>query len=164
MSKLQQLVKDVKIEEPEYNSSRLISWSIDDNRLKVECAQDVFLEEYFYIEDDHEVTVSSLECTVNCTVIYTVLSSDVVLDDEALIAGGHITYNGITDLKAESSDPRFNEKSIDLRFDGRTFKSRSSTCNRHASSARDRNILRIMIVFKDTVNAVSFYLILIRCN
>lgn len=112
MSKLQQLVRDVKIEEPEYNSSRLISWSIEDDKLKVECAQDVFLEEYFYIEDDHEVTVSSLECTVNCTVIYTVLSSDVVLDDEALIAGGHITYNGITDLKAESSDPRFNEKAL----------------------------------------------------
>lgn len=110
MSRLQQLVKDVKIEEPEYNSSRLISWSIDDNKLKVECAQDVFLEEYFYIEDDHEVTVSSLECTINCTVIYTVLSSDVVLDDEALIAGGHITYNGITDLRAESSDSHYNEK------------------------------------------------------
>ena len=112
MSKLQQLVRDVKIEEQEYNSSRLISWSIEDDKLKVECAQDVFLEEYFYIEDDHEVTVSSLECTVNCTVIYTVLSSDVVLDNEALIAGGHITYNGITDLKAESSDPRFNEKAL----------------------------------------------------
>ena len=110
MSKLQQLVKDVRIEEPEYDSSRLISWSIEDDKLKVECAQDVFLEEYFYIEDDHEVTVSSLECTVNCTVIYTVLSSDVVLDDEALIARGHITYNGITDLRAESSDPRYNEK------------------------------------------------------
>ena len=112
MSKLQQLVKDVRIEEPEYDSSRLISWSIEDDKLKVECAQDVFLEEYFYIEDDHEVTVSSLECTVNCTVIYTVLSSDVVLDDEALIAGGHITYNGITDLRAESSDHRYNEKSL----------------------------------------------------
>lgn len=112
MSKLQQLVKDVRIEEPEYDSSRLISWSIEDDKLKVECAQDVFLEEYFYIEDDHEVTVSSLECTVNCTVIYTVLSSDVVLDDEALIAGGHITYNGITDLRAESSDPRYNEKAL----------------------------------------------------
>ena len=112
MSKLQQLVRDVKIEEPEYNSSRLISWSIEDDKLKVECAQDVFLEEYFCIEDDHEVTVSSLECTVNCTVIYTVLSSDVVLDDEALIAGGHITYNGITDLRAESSDPRYNEKAL----------------------------------------------------
>ena len=112
MSKLQQLVKDVRIEEPEYDSSRLISWSIEDDKLKVECAQDVFLEEYFYIEDDYEVTVSSLECTVNCTVIYTVLSSDVVLDDEALIAGGHITYNGITDLRAESSDPRYNEKAL----------------------------------------------------
>ena len=112
MSKLQQLVKDVRIEEPEYDSSRLISWSIEDDKLKVECAQNVFLEEYFYIEDDHEVTVSSLECTVNCTVIYTVLSSDVVLDDEALIAGGHITYNGITDLRAESSDPRYNEKAL----------------------------------------------------
>ena len=112
MSKLQQLVKDVRIEEPEYDSSRLISWSIEDDKLKVECAQDVFLEEYFYIEDDHEVTVSSLECTVNCTVIYTVLSSDVVLDDEALIAGGHITYNGITDLRAESSDHRYNEKAL----------------------------------------------------
>ena len=112
MSKLQQLVKDVRIEEPEYDSSRLISWSIEDDKLKVECAQDVFLEEYFYIEDDHEVTVSSLECTVNCTVIYTVLSSDVVLDDEALIAGGHITYNGITDLRAESSDARYNEKAL----------------------------------------------------
>lgn len=112
MSKLQQLVKDVRIEEPEYDSSRLISWSIEDDKLKVECAQDVFLEEYFYIEDDHEVTVSSLECTVNCTVIYTVLSSDVVLDDEALIGGGHITYNGITDLRAESSDSRYNEKAL----------------------------------------------------
>lgn len=112
MSKLQQLVKDVRIEEPEYDSSRLISWSIEDDKLKVECAQDVFLEEYFYIEDDYEVAVSSLECTVNCTVIYTVLSSDVVLDDEALIAGGHITYNGITDLKAESSDSCYNEKAL----------------------------------------------------
>ena len=112
MSKLQQLVKDVKIEEPEYNSSRLISWSIDDNKLKVECAQDVFLEEYFYIEDDHEVTVSSLEFTVNCTVIYTVLSSDFVLDDESMIDGGHITYNGIVDLRAESSDARYNEKAL----------------------------------------------------
>lgn len=111
MSKLQQLVRDVKIEEPEYNSSRLISWSIDDNKLKVECAQDVFLEEYFYFEDDHEVNVSELEFTVNCTVIYTVLSSDVILDDEVMISGGEIdSYNEIVDLKAESSDPRYNEK------------------------------------------------------
>ena len=113
MSKLQQLVKDVKIEEPEYNSSRLISWSIEDDKLKVECAQDVFLEEYFYIEDDHEVNVSVVEFTVNCTIIYTVLSSDVVLDDEAMINGGEIdSYNGITDLRAESSDPRYNEKAL----------------------------------------------------
>ena len=113
MSKLQQLVRDVKIEEPEYNSSRLISWSIDDNKLKVECAQDVFLEEYFYIDDDREVTISSLEFTVNCTVIYTVLSSDVVLDDEVMIGGGEIdSYNEIVDLKAESSDPRYNEKAL----------------------------------------------------
>lgn len=113
MSKLQQLVKDVKIEDPEYNSSRLISWSIDDNKLKVECAQDVFLEEYFYMEDDHEVNISSLEFTVNCTVIYTVLSSDVVLDDEVMIDGGEIdSYNEIVDLKAESSDPRYDEKAL----------------------------------------------------
>lgn len=113
MSKLQQLVKDVKIEEPEYNSSRLISWSIDDNKLKVECAQDVFLEEYFYMEDDHEVNISSLEFTVNCTVIYNVLSSDVVLDDEVMIDGGEIdSYNEIVDLKAESSDSRYNEKAL----------------------------------------------------
>ena len=113
MSKLQQLVKDVKIEEPEYNSSRLISWSIDDNKLKVECAQDVFLEEYFYIDDDHEVNVSEVEFTVNCTIIYTVLSSDVVLDDEVMINGGEIdSYNEIVDLKAESSDSRYNEKAL----------------------------------------------------
>lgn len=111
MSKLQQLVRDVKIEEPEYNSSRLISWSIDDNKFKVECAQDVFLEEYFYIDDDHEVNVSELEFTVNCTIVYTVLSSDVVLDDEVMINGGEIdSYNEIVDLKAESSDSRYNEK------------------------------------------------------
>ena len=113
MSKLQQLVKDVKIEEPEYNSSRLISWSIDDNKLKVECAQDVFLEEYFYIDDDREVNVSEVEFTVNCTVIYTVLSSDVILDDEVMINGGEIdSYNEIVDLKAESSDPRYNEEAL----------------------------------------------------
>lgn len=113
MSKLQQLVKDVKIEEPEYNSSRLISWSIDDNKLKVECAQDVFLEEYFYIDDDREVNVSEVEFTVNCTIIYTVLSSDVVLDDEVMIDGGEIdSYNEIVDLKAESSDPRYNEEAL----------------------------------------------------
>ncbi len=113
MSKLQQLVKDVKIEEPEYDSSRLISWSIDDNKLKVECAQDVFLEEYFYIDDDHEVNVSELEFTVNCTIIYTVLSSDVVLDDEVMIGGGEIdSYNEIVDLKAASSDSRYNEQAL----------------------------------------------------
>ena len=111
MSRLQQLVKDVKIEEPEYNSSRLISWSIDGNKLKVECAQDVFLEEYIYIEDDHEVTISSLEFTVNCTIIYTVLSSDVVLDEDVMIDGGEIdSYNEIVDLNAESSDSHYNEK------------------------------------------------------
>ena len=113
MSKLQQLVKDVKIEEPEYNSSRLISWSIEDDKLKVECAQDVFLEEYFYIDDDREVNVSEVEFTVNCTVIYTVLSSDVVLDDEVMIDGGEIdSYNEIVDLNAGSSDPRYNEKAL----------------------------------------------------
>ena len=113
MSKLQQLVKDVKIEEPEYNSSRLISWSIEDDKLKVECAQDVFLEEYFYIDDDREVNVSEVEFTVNCTIIYTVLSSDVVLDDEVMINGGEIdSYNEIVDLKAESSDPRYNEEAL----------------------------------------------------
>lgn len=112
MSKLQQLVKDVRIEEPEYNNSRLISWSIEDDKLKVECAQDVFLEEYFYIEDDHEVTVSSLECTVNCTVIYTVLSSDVSLGNEIEIFGGHIAYDSIADLRAESSDHHYNEKAL----------------------------------------------------
>lgn len=113
MSKLQQLVRNVEIEEPEYNSSRLISWSIDDNKLKVECAQDVFLGEYFYIDDDHEVNVSELEFTVNCTIIYTVLSSDVVLNDEVMIGGGEIdSYNEIVDLRAESSDPRYNEKAL----------------------------------------------------
>ena len=113
MSKLQQLVRDVKIEEPEYNSSRLISWSIDDNKLKVECAQDVFLEDYFYIEDDHEVTISALEFTANCTIIYTVLSSDVVLDEDVMISGGEIdSYNEIVNLNAESSDSRYNEKAL----------------------------------------------------
>lgn len=113
MSKLQQLVRDVKIEEPEYNSSRLISWSIDDNKLKVECAQDVFLEDYFYIDDDHEVTISALEFTANCTIIYTVLSSDVVLDEDVMISGGEIdSYNEIVNLNAESSDSRYNEKAL----------------------------------------------------
>ena len=113
MSKLQQLVRDVKIEEPEYNSSRLISWSIDDNKLKVECAQDVFLEDYFYIDDDHEVTISALEFTANCTIIYTVLSSDVVLDEDVMISGGEIdSYNEIVNLNDESSDSRYNEKAL----------------------------------------------------
>ena len=112
MSLLQQLIENVRIYEPEYNKSRLVSWSVENNKLKVECAQDVFLEEYFYIEDDCEVTIPSLEFTVNCTVIYTVLSSDVSLGNEIEIFGGHITYNGITDLRAESSDSRYNEKAL----------------------------------------------------
>ena len=111
MSLLQQLIENVRVYEPEYNKSRIIDWSAEDNKLKVKCAQDVFLEEYFYIEDDHEVTIPSLEFTVNCTVIYTVLSSDVILDDEVMIDGGEIdSYNEIVDLNAESSDSHYNEK------------------------------------------------------
>ena len=112
MSKLQQLVRDVKIEEPEYNKSRIISWSAEDNKLKVECAQDVYLEEYHYIEDDYQVNLSSVEFTVNCTIVYTVLSSDVSLGNEIEIFGGHIAYDSIADLRAESSDPRYNEKAL----------------------------------------------------
>ena len=112
MSLLQQLIENVRIYEPEYNKSRLVSWSVENNKLKVECAQDVYLEEYFYIENDHEVTITSLEFTVNCTVIYTVLSSDVELGNEIEIFGGHIAYDSIADLRAESSDPRYNEKAL----------------------------------------------------
>ena len=112
MSLLQQLIENVRIYEPEYNKSRLVSWSTLDNKLKVECAQDVFLEEYYYIEDDHEVTLSSVEFTVNCTIVYTVLSRDVELGNEIEIDGGNITYNDIGDLKAECSDPQYNEKSL----------------------------------------------------
>ena len=112
MSLLQQLIENVRIYEPEYNKSRLVSWSTEDNKLKVGCAQDVYLEEYYYIEDDHEVTLSSVEFTVNCTIVYTVLSRDVELGNEIEIDGGHITYNDIVDLKAECSDPQYNEKSL----------------------------------------------------
>lgn len=112
MSLLQQLIENVRVYEPEYNKSRIIDWSAEDNKLKVKCAQDVFLEEYFYIEDDHEVTIPSLEFTVNCTVIYTVLSSDVSLGNEIEIFGGHIAYDSIADLRAESSDPHYNEKTL----------------------------------------------------
>ena len=40
------------------------------------------------------------------------LSRDVSLGNEIEIDGGHITYNDIVDLKAESSDPQYNEKSL----------------------------------------------------
>lgn len=112
MSLLQQLIENVRVYEPEYNKSRLVSWSVEDNKLKVECAQDVFLEEYFYIEDDHQVDISSVEFTVNCTIIYTILSRDVSLGNEIEIFSNHIDYDEIVDLTAESSDPHYSEKSL----------------------------------------------------
>lgn len=112
MSLLQQLIENVRVYEPEYNKSRIISWSAEDNKLKVECAQDVYLEEYHYIEDDYQVNLSSVEFTVNCTIVYTVLSKDVSLGNEIEIFYDSIDYNEIVDLKAESSDSNYSEKSL----------------------------------------------------
>lgn len=111
MSLLQQLIADVAIEEPEYNKSRIVSWSVEDNKLKVNCDQDVLLEDYFYIEGDLEVEFASVEFTVNCDCIYHVDSEDVTLGDIVRLSGRELTYNQITDVKVETA-ASYNEKTL----------------------------------------------------
>lgn len=117
MSLLQQLIADVTIEEPEYNKSRIVSWSVEDNKLKVNCDQDVLLEDYFYIDGDLEVEFTSVEFTVNCDCIYYVDSEDVTLGDVVRLSGRELTYNQITDVKVETS-ASYNEKTL---FDNLMF-------------------------------------------
>lgn len=103
MSILQQLVADVSVEEPEYNKCRIVGWSVEDNKIKVDYERSVLLYDYFYYEEDREVEFASVEFTINCTSVFTVKSEDVELGGVSQIETNDVTYNQITNVDAETS-------------------------------------------------------------
>lgn len=111
MSILQQLIADVTVNEPEYDKSRIVSWSVDGNKLRVNCDQDVLIEYYGYFDDDRTVEFSSVEFTVNCDCVYTIENYDVTLGDVSRINGREIVYNQITDVKVETA-ASYDEKDL----------------------------------------------------
>lgn len=111
MSILQQLIVDVTVNEPEYDKSRIVSWSVDGNKLRVNCDQDVLIEDYGYFDDDRTVEFSSVEFTVNCDCVYTIENYDVTLGDVSRINCREIVYNQITDVKVETA-ASYDEKDL----------------------------------------------------
>lgn len=103
MSILQQLVADVSVEEPEYNKCRIVGWSVEDNKIKVDYERSVLLYDYFYYEEDREVEFASVEFTINCMSVFTVKSEDVELGGVSQIETNDVTYNQITNVDAETS-------------------------------------------------------------
>lgn len=103
MSILQQLVADVSVEEPEYNKCRIVGWSVEDNKIKVDYERSVLLYDYFYYEEDREVEFASVEFTINCMSVFTVKSEDVELGRVSQIETNDVTYNQITNVDAETS-------------------------------------------------------------
>lgn len=111
MSILQQLAADVSVEEPEYNKCRIIGWSVEDNRIKVDYERSVLIYDYFYYEEDREVEFASVEFTINCTSVLTVRSEDVELGGVSHIKTNDVTYNQITNVDVETS-ASYNEKTL----------------------------------------------------
>lgn len=103
MSLLPQLIADVTIEEPEYGRTELVSWSIEDSKIKVDYERSVLLYDYFYYEEDREVEFASVEFTINCTSVFTVKSEDVELGGVSQIETNDVTYNQITNVEVETS-------------------------------------------------------------
>lgn len=103
MSILQQLVADVSVEEPEYNKCRIVGWSVEDNKIKVDYERSVLLYDYFYYEEDREVEFASVEFTINCTSVFTVKSEDVELGGVSQIETDDVTYNQINNVEVETS-------------------------------------------------------------
>lgn len=103
MSILQQLVADVRVEEPEYNKCRINGWSVEDNKIKVDYERSVLIYDYFYYEEDREVEFASVEFTINCTSVFTVKSEDVELGRVSQIETDDVTYNQINNVEVETS-------------------------------------------------------------
>ena len=105
MQLLEQLIEDVKLDEIDFNVLRLVSWSIEDDRLKVICTQDVELEDYYFANiEGEEAIAESVEFTVDCTVMYRIREEDVVRGEEVIISNGDITFDQIIDLKVETNE------------------------------------------------------------
>lgn len=111
MSILQQLIVGVSVEEPEYNKCRIASWSVEDNKIKVDYERSVLLYDYFYYEEDREVEFASVEFTINCTSVYTVKSEDVELGGVSQIETNDVSYNQITNVDVETS-ASYDEKKL----------------------------------------------------
>lgn len=104
MSLLQQLVADVSVEEPEYDRTEIVSWSIEDNKIKVNYNQSILLYDYYYEGDDNEVDLDAVDFTVNCDCIYVVESGDVTLGEIVRLEYSDMSFNQITEVDVETAE------------------------------------------------------------
>lgn len=111
MSSLEQIVKDVVLEETFMTITKLVDWSVEDDKLKVKCTQAVELEDYYYMIDDREVCFPAVEFIVDCTVLYHIDPEDVVLDGEIEISASDITFDQIVDLRVDTNEI-YDERSL----------------------------------------------------
>lgn len=109
MSSLKQIVKDVTLEETFMTITKLVDWSVEDDKLKVKCTQAVELEDYYYMINDREVCFPAVEFVVDCTVLYHIDPEDIVPDGESVISPSHIEFDQIVDLQVDT-DETFDER------------------------------------------------------
>ena len=104
MSLLQQLIADVTIEEPEYDRTKIVSWSIEDDQIRVNYNQSILLNDYYYTDDDNEVYFDSVDFTVNCNCIYVVKPEDVTLGGSVRLEYRAMLFNQIVEAKVETGE------------------------------------------------------------
>lgn len=111
MSSLEQVVKDVALEETFMTITKLVDWSVEEDELKVKCTQAVELEDYYYMIDDREVCFPAVEFVVDCTVLYHIDPENIVPDGESVISPSHIEFDQIVDLRVETNEI-YDERSL----------------------------------------------------
>lgn len=104
MSLLQQLIADVTIEEPEYDRTKIVSWSIEDDQIRVNYNQSILLNDYYYTDEDNEVYFDSADFTINCNCIYVVKSEDVALGGSVRLEYRAMLFNQIVEAKVETGE------------------------------------------------------------
>lgn len=111
MLQLEQIIKDVTLEETFMTITKLVDWSVEEDKLKVKCTQAVELEDYYYMIDDREVCFPAVGFIVDCTVLYHIDLEEVVLDGEVEISASDITFDQIVDLRVETNEI-YDERSL----------------------------------------------------
>lgn len=111
MSLLPQLIADFTIEEPEYDRTELVSWSIEVDQIIVNYNQSILLNDYYYAEGDNEVHFDSVDFTINCNCIYVVKPEDVTLGGSVRLEYRTMLFNQIVEAKVET-DGSYNAQTL----------------------------------------------------